>query len=211
MAEQNNLKEFTKGILEYNPMFVLVLGICPSLAVTTSVKNGLAMGGAATFVLVCSNFIISIVRSYIPREIRIPCFIVVIAAFVTMVELLMKAYLPPELNASLCIFIPLIVVNCIIMYRAESFAYKNKPLASVLDGAGLGVGWTLSLCLISSIREIVGSGTLFGLKLSESYQPASVMIMAPGAFIVLGLLLGFFNWRKLRRSEKSMKAVMKDD
>src|SRR3989304_2775153 len=194
MAEQNNVKEFTKGIFQYNPMFVLVLGICPSLAVTTSVKNGLAMGGAATFVLVCSNFIISIVRSYIPREIRIPCFIVVIAAFVTMVE-----------------FIPLIVVNCIIMYRAESFAYKNKPFASVLDGAGLGLGWTLSLCLVSSIREIVGSGTLLGLKVSESYQPASVMIMAPGAFIVLGLLLGFFNWRKLRKSEKSMKAVMKDD
>ena len=211
MAEQNNLKEFTKGILEYNPMFVLVLGICPSLAVTTSVKNGLAMGGAATFVLVCSNFIISIVRSYIPREIRIPCFIVVIAAFVTMVELLMKAYLPPELNASLGIFIPLIVVNCIIMYRAESFAYKNKPFASVLDGAGLGVGWTLSLCLISSIRELTGSGTLFGLKISESYQPASVMIMAPGAFIVLGLLLGFFNWQKLRKSEKSMKSLMKND
>ncbi|OHC04111.1 MAG: electron transport complex subunit RsxE, partial [Planctomycetes bacterium RIFCSPHIGHO2_12_39_6] len=203
MTEQTKLREFTKGIFEYNPMFVLVLGICPSLAVTTSVKNGLAMGGAATFVLVCSNLIISILRAYIPREIRIPCFIVVIAAFVTMVELLMKAYLPPELNASLGIFIPLIVVNCIIMYRAESFAYKNKPLASVLDGAGLGLGWTLSLCLISSIRELLGEGTLFGLKISETYQPASVMIMAPGAFIVLGLLLGFFNWRKLRNSEKS--------
>src|SRR3990167_4619864 len=211
MAEQTKLKEFTKGIFEYNPLFVLVLGICPSLAVTTSVKNGLAMGGAATFVLVCSNFIISILRAYIPREIRIPCFIVVIAAFVTMVELLMKAYLPPALNASLGIFIPLIVVNCIIMYRAESFAYKNKPLASVLDGAGLGLGWTLSLCLISSIRELLGEGTLFGLKISETYQPASVMIMAPGAFIVLGLLLGFFNWRKLRKSEKSMKEFMKHD
>ena len=211
MAEQTKLKEFTKGIFEYNPLFVLVLGICPSLAVTTSVKNGLAMGGAATFVLVCSNLIISILRAYIPREIRIPCFIVVIAAFVTMVELLMKAYLPPELNASLGIFIPLIVVNCIIMYRAESFAYKNKPLASVLDGAGLGLGWTLSLCLISSIRELLGEGTLFGLKISETYQPASVMIMAPGAFIVLGLLLGFFNWRKLRNSEKSMKEFMKHD
>jgi len=211
MTEQTKLREFTKGIFEYNPMFVLVLGICPSLAVTTSVKNGLAMGGAATFVLVCSNFIISILRAYIPREIRIPCFIVVIAAFVTMVELLMKAYLPPALNASLGIFIPLIVVNCIIMYRAESFAYKNKPLASVLDGAGLGLGWTLSLCLISSIRELLGEGTLFGLKISETYQPASVMIMAPGAFIVLGLLLGFFNWRKLRNSEKSMKEFMKHD
>ena len=211
MTEQTKLREFTKGIFEYNPMFVLVLGICPSLAVTTSVKNGLAMGGAATFVLVCSNFIISILRAYIPREIRIPCFIVVIAAFVAMVELLMKAYLPPALNASLGIFIPLIVVNCIIMYRAESFAYKNKPLASVLDGAGLGLGWTLSLCLISSIRELLGEGTLFGLKISETYQPASVMIMAPGAFIVLGLLLGFFNWRKLRNSEKSMKEFMKHD
>lgn len=211
MAEENNLQEFTKGILKYNPMFVLVLGICPSLAVTTSAKNGLAMGGAATFVLICSNFIISTVRSFIPKEIRIPCFIVIIAAFVTMVELLMKAYLPPELNASLGIFIPLIVVNCIIMYRAESFAYKNKPLASVLDGAGLGLGWTMSLCLVSSIREILGAGTIFGLKVSESYQPASVMIMAPGAFIVLGLLLGFMNWRKLRKSKQSMKAFMKHD
>lgn len=211
MAEESYQKEFTKGIFKYNPMFVLVLGICPSLAVTTSAKNGLAMGGAATFVLICSNFIISIVRSFIPKEIRIPCFIVVIAAFVTMVELLMKAYLPPELNASLGIFIPLIVVNCIIMYRAESFAYKNKPLASVLDGAGLGLGWTMSLCIVSSIREILGAGTLFGLKVSESYQPASVMIMAPGAFIVLGLLLGFMNWRKLRKSKQSMKAFMKHD
>jgi len=211
MAEQGKLREFTKGIFEYNPMFVLVLGICPSLAVTTSVKNGLAMGGAATFVLICSNFIISIVRSYIPREIRIPCFIVIIAAFVTMVELVMKAYLPEELNASLGIFIPLIVVNCIIMYRAESFAYKNKPLDSVLDGAGLGLGWTLSLCLISGIRELLGAGTIFGLKISESYEPASVMIMAPGAFIVLGLLLGFFNWQKLRKSEKAMKAHIQND
>lgn len=211
MTEQNNLKEFTKGIFQYNPMFVLVLGLCPSLAVTASVKNGLAMGGAATFVLICSNFIISIVRSYIPREIRIPCFIVIIAAFVTMVELLMKAYLPPELNASLGIFIPLIVVNCIIMYRAESFAYKNRPYVSVLDGAGLGLGWTLSLCLVSTIREILGAGTFLGLKVSETYNPASAMIMAPGAFIVLGLLLGFFNWRKLRRSEKAMRKYMKND
>lgn len=211
MAEQDNITEFSKGIFKYNPLFVLVLGICPSLAVTTSVKNGLAMGGAATFVLVCSNLIISLVRASIPREIRIPCFIVVIAAFVTMVELLMKAYLPPELNASLGIFIPLIVVNCIILYRAESFAYKNKPLASVLDGAGIGLGWTLSLCLVSSIREVIGAGTFFGIRLSNSYNPASVMIMAPGAFIVLGLLLGFFNWRKLRKGETAMKEYMKND
>ncbi|UJS18116.1 MAG: hypothetical protein L3J17_03410 [Candidatus Jettenia sp.] len=115
------------------------------------------------------------------------------------------------MNASLGIFIPLIVVNCIIMYRAESFAYKNKPFISVLDGAGLGLGWTLSLCIVSSIREILGAGTLFGLKVSESYNPASVMIMAPGAFIVLGLLLGFFNWRKLKKSEKAMMEYMKND
>jgi electron transport complex protein RnfE len=211
MSDQSNLKEFTKGIAQYNPLFVLVLGICPSLAVTTSVKNGLAMGIAATFVLICSNFIVSVIRAYIPREIRIPCFIVVIAAFVTMVELLMKAYLPPELNASLGIFIPLIVVNCIIMYRAESFAYKNKPFVSVLDGAGIGLGWTLSLCLVSAIREVLGAGTLFGLKVSESYEPASVMIMAPGAFIVLGLLLGYFNWKKQIKREKAMKPFMKND
>ncbi|MEK7804487.1 MAG: Rnf-Nqr domain containing protein, partial [Planctomycetota bacterium] len=124
---------------------------------------------------------------------------------------LMKAYLPQELNASLGIFIPLIVVNCIIMYRAESFAYKNKPLASVLDGAGIGLGWTMSLCLVSAIREVIGAGTFFGIKLSTSYNPASVMIMAPGAFIVLGLLLGFFNWRKLRKSETAMKEYMKND
>jgi Na+-translocating ferredoxin:NAD+ oxidoreductase subunit E len=209
MVEQNNLKEFTKGISQYNPLFVLVLGLCPSLAVTTSVKNGLAMGVAATFVLVSSNLIISIIRSYIPREIRIPCFIIIIAAFVTMVELLMKAYLPSELSTSLGIFIPLIVANCIILYRAEAFAYKSKPFVSVLDGLGMGLGWTLSLGIISAIREILGAGTFFGLKVSESYNPASVMIMAPGAFIVLGLLLGFFNWRKLRKAEKAMKEYVK--
>lgn len=211
MAEQNNLKEFTKGISQYNPLFVLVLGLCPSLAVTTSVKNGLAMGVAATFVLVCSNLIISIIRSYIPREIRIPCFIIIIAAFVTMVELLMKAYLPSELSTSLGIFIPLIVANCIILYRAEAFAYKSKPFASVLDGLGMGLGWTFSLGIISAIREILGAGTFLGLKVSESYNPASVMIMAPGAFIVLGLLLGYFNWRKLRKTEKAMKEYVKND
>ena len=135
MAEQNNLKEFTKGIFQYNPMFVLVLGICPSLAVTTSMKNGLAMGGAATFVLVCSNFIISIARSYIPREIAYSLFYCCYRRLCNYGGVAHSAYLPPELNASLGIFIPLIVVNCIIMYRAESFAYKNKPFASVLDGA----------------------------------------------------------------------------
>jgi len=211
MTEQSNWKEFSKGLFQYNALFVLILGICPSLAVTTSIKNGVSMGGASTFVLVCSNFIISVIRSFIPREIRIPCFIVVIAAFVTMVELIMKAYLPIELNASLGIFIPLIVCNCIILYRAEAFAYKNSPIVSILDGAGIGIGWTMSLCLVSALREILGSGTLFGLKVSEAYKPASVMIMAPGAFIITGLLMGMFNWRKQRKSQKALKAYHGND
>ncbi|MBE7545965.1 MAG: electron transport complex subunit E [Candidatus Kuenenia stuttgartiensis] len=211
MLAQSNWQEFSKGLFKYNALFVLVLGICPSLAVTTSLKNGVSMGGAATFVLVSSNFIISLIRPYVPREIRIPCFIVVIASFVTIVELMMKAYLPTEINASLGIFIPLIVVNCIILYRAEAFAYKNKPFVSILDGLGIGLGWTLSLCLVSGVREMLGAGTLFGLKLSERYEPASIMIMAPGAFIITGLLMGLFNWRKQLKIEKSMKAYQKND
>jgi electron transport complex protein RnfE len=124
---------------------------------------------------------------------------------------MMKAYLPTEINASLGIFIPLIVVNCIILYRAEAFAYKNKPFVSILDGLGIGLGWTLSLCLVSGVREMLGAGTLFGLKLSERYEPASIMIMAPGAFIITGLLMGLFNWRKQLKIEKSMKAYQKND
>ena len=197
----NYYKEFTKGIIRRNPVFVIVLGLCPTLAVTTSVKNGLAMGLAATAVLLCSNLIISAARKRIPDQIRIPCFIVVIASFVTIVELLMKAYLPPALNAQLGIFIPLIVVNCIILGRAEAFASKNGVFASVLDGLGIGTGFTLALLLIGLIRELTGAGTIWGYAVFPGYQPASIMIMAPGAFIVMGLLLGFFNYIGGRKAQ----------
>jgi electron transport complex protein RnfE len=193
-------REFSKGIIRENPVFVIVLGLCPTLAVTTSVKNGLAMGVAATIVLVCSNIIISAARKKIPEQIRIPCFIVVIASFVTMVELTMKAYLPPQINAQLGIFIPLIVVNCIILGRAEAYASRNNVLASALDGLGIGAGFTLALLLISSVRELTGAGTLWGYQVAPAYQPASIMIMAPGAFIVMGLLLGFFNYLGKRKT-----------
>jgi len=192
-------REFSKGVINENPVFVIVLGLCPTLAVTTSVKNGLAMGIAASAVLICSNIIISALRRRIPEQIRIPCFIVVIASFVTMAELLMKAYLPPKINAQLGIFVPLIVVNCIILGRAEAFASKNNVIASALDGIGIGAGFTLALLLISSIREMAGAGTLWGYQVIRGYQPASIMIMAPGAFIVIGFLLGFFKYLGRRK------------
>ncbi|HHT9119188.1 MAG TPA: electron transport complex subunit RsxE [Candidatus Hypogeohydataceae bacterium YC41] len=202
MKELSLTGELTKGFFAQNPLFVAVLGNCPALAVTTAVNNGLAMGVAVIFVMVCSNIIISLIRNIVPKEVRIPCYIVVIAAFVTIVELVMKAYMPPEINESLGIFIPLIVVNCIIMYRAEVFASQNSLLRSAVDGLGMGIGFTIALVILSSIREVMGAGTIFGIRVAESYQPASVMIMAPGAFLVLGLLLAYFNWRKLQRGEK---------
>ena len=193
-------EEFTKGILTENPIFVLLVGLCPVLATSTSVNNAVAMGLAATTVLICSNLIISLIRRSIPKEIRIPCFIVVIASFVTMVELWMRALFKPEVSDALGIFIPLIVVNCIILYRAEAFAYKSGVGRSVLDALGIGTGFTLALMLVALVRETLGNGTVCGLKICSGYEPASVMIMAPGAFLVLGLLLGFFNWIRLRRS-----------
>lgn len=202
MKELTLTKELTKGFFAHNPLFVAILGLCPSLAVTTTVNNGLAMGAAVIFVLVSSSTIISFIRNLVPREIRIPCYIVVIASFVTIVEMLMKAYLPPEINESLGIFIPLIVVNCVIMYRAEVFASGHGVVRSIMDGLGMGIGFTIALVILSAIREAAGAGTIFGIKVAESYQPAPVMIMAPGAFLVLGLLLAYFNWRKLQRGEK---------
>ena len=187
-------EEFTKGIIRQNPVISLTpLGLCPTLAVTTSLKNGIAMGVATTAVLVSSNLIISIFKRLIPKEIRIPCYIVVIASFVTIVELTMQATLPPALNQQLGIFIPLIVVNCIILGRAEAFASKNTVAASFLDGLGTGLGFVLALALVSGIRELLGNGTLWGLAISGRYEPAATMIMAPGAFLVLGLLLGAYN------------------
>jgi len=191
-------KEFFKGIGSENPTFRLVLGICPTLAVSTSVINGFGMGIAATFVLLGSNIIISLVRKYIPDQIRIPCFIVIIATFVTIVELAMKAY-APELSKALGIFVPLIVVNCIVLGRAEAFACREGVLASTLDALGMGAGFTLALLLISAIRELLGNGTLLGFLVLKSFEPVLYIVLAPGALLVIGLLIGGINFLSSKR------------
>ncbi len=189
----NYRKIFLNGITTENPVFRLLLGMCPTLAVTTSATNGIGMGLAATFVLVGSNFVISLIKGFIPEKIRIPAFIVVIATFVTIVQLVMQAFLP-SLYESLGLFIPLIVVNCIILQRAEAFASKNKPFASILDGLGMGLGFTIAITLLASVREILGNGTWFGMQVfGASYQSALIFILAPGGFIALGLLLALLN------------------
>lgn len=209
MSEKKSLgKVFFNGIIPENPTFRLVLGTCPTLAVTTSALNGLGMGAAATFVLVCSNIAISLLRKFIPDQVRIPAFIVVICTFVTMVQLLMQAFVP-SLYESLGIFIPLIVVNCIILARAEAFASKNTPLASAADGLGMGVGFTLALTLMGSIRELIGSGSVFGFGvLGESYEPMILIVLASGGFLTFGLLLGIFNLivKKIEK-KKALKEV----
>lgn len=188
------------GILLDNPTFVQVIGMCPTLAVTTSAINGIGMGLATTAVLACSNLVISLIRKIIPSNIRIPAFIVVIASFVTMVELILKAYVPVLYNA-LGLFIPLIVVNCIILARAEAYASKNKPLPSVFDGIGMGLGFTLALTCIGIIRELLGAGTLFGLNIMPSfYNPALIMILAPGAFFTLGILMAIIQALRARKN-----------
>jgi electron transport complex protein RnfE len=200
--------EFTKGLFKENPIFVLALGLCPTLAVTTAVVNGVYMAVAATAVLVCSNVIVSLIRNFVPKEIRIPCYIVVIASFVTMAEIVMKGFAPPKINAALSIFVPLIVVNCIIMGRAEAFASRNGLGASLADGLGIGGGFLLALVLISGIRELVGSGTLGGYPVfpeSLGFRSLSLMVMAPGAFLALGLLMGFFNQLKISRARRCVR------
>lgn len=193
------VNEFTKGLWKENPTFVLVLGMCPTLAITTSFENALGMGAATTFVLVCSNLVISSIRKIVPDNVRIPVYVVVIAAFVSIVEMIMAAYLP-DLNEALGIFIPLIVVNCIILGRAEAFASKNGLVASLLDGIGMGLGFTLAIGIIASIREILGNGTWYGIKLfGEAFKPAMVMIMPPGGFLTLGLVIGLIAWLRQRR------------
>ncbi|MBN1232044.1 MAG: electron transport complex subunit E [Candidatus Coatesbacteria bacterium] len=194
--------ELTKGFFKENPIFVIMLGMCPTLATSTSMSNAVGMGIAATFVLVCSNILISILRKIIPNTIRIPCYIVVIAAFVTIVDLSMKAWFP-ELSKSLGIFIPLIVVNCIILGRAEAFAGKNGIIASTLDGIGMGIGFTMALLLLAFIRELTGTGKLFNIViLPENYfNPALIMILPPGAFLVLGSLMALFAWLRLRKEK----------
>lgn len=188
------------GFVKENPVFVLMLGLCPTLAVTTSAKNGLGMGMATTAVLLCSNIIISLIRKMVPAKIRIPIFIVVIATFVTIVDLVMAAEFPP-LHKELGLFIPLIVVNCIILGRAEAFASKNAVFQSIMDGIGMGLGFTVALLAIGSVRELLGTGAVFAgfpfkIALGEWFDPAIIMILPPGAFITLGLMLGLLNMRK---------------
>lgn len=193
----SNLKTLTNGIFRENPIFVLLLGMCPTLGVTTSAINGMGMGLATTFVLVMSNLVISLVANLIPDKIRIPSFIVIIAAFVTIVDMCMAAYLP-SLHAALGLFIPLIVVNCIVLGRAEAFASKNKALPSILDGAGMGLGFTISLTLLGAIREFLGSGKIFDLTVFNENYGMLIFVLAPGAFIALGYLIALVN--KIRKA-----------
>lgn len=186
------LREFTKGIWRENPTFKMALGLCPTLAISTSISNGFGMGVAATFVLVGANIFISLVRNIIPEKVRIPCFVVIIATFVTIVELAMKAY-APLLSRSLGIYVPLIVVNCIVLGRAEAFSSKYPPIKSILDSLGMGVGFTWALVVISFIRESLGNGTILGFCINKSFEPALFMILAPGALLTIGLLIGAIN------------------
>lgn len=199
------LERLKNGIITENVTFVQVLAMCPTLAVTTSAENGLGMGIASTAVLIFSNFFISLIRRFIPDKIRIPAFIVVIATFVTMLQFLMQGFVPALYNA-LGIFIPLIVVNCVILGRAEAFASKNGPIISIFDGLGQGLGFTLSLTVIGIIREILGAGTIFGHQLlPSSFQPAIIMILAPGAFFTLGILMAILNNHNIKKEKKNKR------
>jgi len=201
------IKIFKNGIINENPIVVQVLGMCPTLAVTTSAINGMGMGLATTAVLTMSNLVISLFRKVIPSKIRIPAFIVVIATFVTIVGMLLKAYLP-ALDAALGLFIPLIVVNCLILARAESFASKNNPIESTVDGVAMGLGFALALTILGSIREILGAGSIFGISLfGESFKPALIMILPPGAFLALGMMLAVFKKVTNSKKNKEIKAA----
>ena len=188
----NKLKIVLSGIVRNNPTFVLVLGMCPTLGTTTSAENGMGMGLATMAVLILSNLVISLIKNIIPDKVRIPAFIVVIASFVTVIQMLMQAFVP-ALYASLGVFIPLIVVNCIILGRAEAFASKNTPFDSVLDGLGIGLGFTLSLTVIGAVREVLGSGAVFGYSLGIGDYTPLIFVLAPGAFLVLGYVMVLFN------------------
>ena len=186
------IKILTNGIVKENPTFVLLLGMCPTLATTTSAINGLSMGLATMFVLICSNIVISLIKNLTPDKVRIPVFVVVIASFVTILQMCLKAYLP-EINKSLGLFIPLIVVNCIILGRAEAFACKNGPVASLCDGIGIGLGFTLGLTLLGTVREFFGAGSIFGFTLLPETYNVLLFILPPGAFISLGYLIAIVN------------------
>ncbi len=192
----SNLKTLTNGIIKENPVFVLLLGMCPTLGTTSSALNGMSMGLATMFVLICSNMAISALKNLIPDQVRIPGYIVVIATFVTVVQMLMEAFVP-ALYASLGLFIPLIVVNCIVLGRAEAFAAKNKVIPSALDGLGIGLGFTLALTLLGAVRELLGTGKLFSLTLMPEEYGSLIFVLAPGAFIALGYLIAIVN--KLRK------------
>lgn len=190
---------FKNGILAHNPSFVLLLGMCPLLATSTSVQNGIGMGLSATAVLICSNMVISLLRKLIPNQIRIAAYIVVIAGFVSVVNMLLQAFLP-DLHASLGIFIPLIVVNCIILARAEAYASKNGILESAADGLGMGLGFTIALAILSTIREILGNGSFFGIRLfGESFQPATIMVLPVGGFLTLGCVIAAIQFIRMKR------------
>ena len=191
------LKILLNGIIKENPTFVLLLGMCPTLATTTSAMNGLSMGLATMFVLICSNIVISMIKNLTPDKVRIPVFVVVIASFVTILQMCLKAYLP-EINKSLGLFIPLIVVNCIILGRAEAFACKNGPVASLFDGIGIGLGFTLGLTLLGTVRELFGAGSVFGITLLPETYNVLLFILPPGAIISLGYLIAIIN--KLKKA-----------
>lgn len=193
------LERLKAGILIDNPTFMQVLGMCPTLAVTTSAQNAVGMGLATTAVLICSNTVISLLRKCIPSKIRIPAFVVIIASFVTMIDLLLQAYIP-GLHAQLGLFLPLIVVNCLILGRAEAYASKNKVIPSLFDGLGMGLGFTLALTTIGTVREILGAGSLFGISvMPATYEPAIIMILAPGAFFTLAILMAILNAIRARK------------
>ncbi|MCR4564198.1 MAG: electron transport complex subunit E [Clostridiales bacterium] len=200
-------KEFTKGLIKENPVLRLVLGTCPTLAVTTSVESAIGMGLSASFVLICSNIVISALRKLIPDKVRIPCYIVVIASFTTIVQMLVKAFLP-DIDKQLGVYLPLIVVNCIIFGRAEAYAGKNRVIASAVDGVGMGVGFTIALFLMGAVREFFGSGAFYGHKIFPESMPAmTVFILAPGGFFVFGLLMACAN--KLAEKKGVPKAELK--
>lgn len=207
MSKNKNLQIFTNGILKENPVLRLVLGTCPTLAISTAASNGIGMGLAATAVLVCSNAAISLLRKFIPEKVRIPAFITIIAGFVTIVQMLVKAFLP-SVDKALGIYLPLIVVNCIILARAEMFACKNSLLPSVLDGLGMGVGFTATLTLMGAIRELIGAGTVFGITVTANViSPMLIMLLPPGGFFVFGVLVALSN----ALSRKTGKPIENED
>ncbi len=203
--KQNFLSVFLNGLITENPTFVLMLGMCPTVGVTTAGSSGLGMGLATTAVLVCSNLFISLLRNFIPEKVRIPSFIVIIASFVTIVDLFLQAFLP-DLSAALGSFVALIVVNCIVFARAEAFAFKNTPVLSIADGLGMGLGFTGAITILAVIREVIGNGTCFGMQLMPAfYQPMAIMVQPVGGFITLGLLLIVVNAIRNLASKKTVR------